>query len=140
VVGFTPQLLYPPVKSPRYPLDMRLSGHRYRSRRRGEEKNLSPYRVSNSKPSTVYPVASSYERGRVSTWVYKKKSYEVEKNLFTLHIPLSSTHLCLRCSNFFNPFKKKNFFCFPTNMKSQRLISTPKYTDCPLLSISYLFS
>jgi hypothetical protein len=39
------------------------------------------------------------------------------KNVFTLHIPpLSSTHLWLRCSNFFNP-SKKNYFACSANRK-----------------------
>jgi hypothetical protein len=38
VISFTPLLLYPLEKSPRYPLDMRLGGPQSRSARRGEEK------------------------------------------------------------------------------------------------------
>jgi hypothetical protein len=45
--------------------------------------------------------------------------------------PLSSTHLWLHCSNFFNPSKKNSFGCAATrkigNKKSQRLISTPTF-------------
>jgi hypothetical protein len=46
--------------------------------------------------------------GLISLWLYKE-NYKLRhwKNLFTLYIhPLSSTHLWLRCSNFFNPSKK----------------------------------
>jgi hypothetical protein len=37
VVSFTPRLLHPQGKSPRYPLDRRLGGPQSRSRRGGEE-------------------------------------------------------------------------------------------------------
>jgi hypothetical protein len=40
---------------------------------------------------------------------------------------LSSTHLWLRCSNFFNPSKKNSFGC-AANRKSQRLINVRMYT------------
>jgi hypothetical protein len=47
--------------------------------------------------------------------------------MYLLYIfPLSSTHLWLRCSNFFNPSKKNSFGC-AANRKSQILISTPTY-------------
>jgi hypothetical protein len=39
---------------------------------------------------------------------------------------LSSTHLWLRCSNFFYP-SKKNYLACAVNRKSRRLISTPTY-------------
>jgi hypothetical protein len=39
VVNFTPRLLYPQGKSPRYPLDRRLGGPQSRSRRGVEEEN-----------------------------------------------------------------------------------------------------
>jgi hypothetical protein len=52
------------------------------------------------------------------------------KNVFT-YSHLSSTHLWLRCCNFFNPSKKNSFSCAANrkigNRKSQRLISTPTY-------------
>jgi hypothetical protein len=49
-----------------------------------------------------------------------------EKCIYSTYSPLSSTHLWLRCSNFFNPNKKNSFGC-AGNRKSQRLISTPTY-------------
>jgi hypothetical protein len=62
----------------------------------------------------------------------KSTSYEIEKNVFT-YSPLSSTHLWLRYSNFFNPSKKNSFGCAANrnigNMGSQRLISTLTYMD-----------
>jgi hypothetical protein len=57
------------------------------------------------------------------------------KKMYLLYIsPLSSTHLWLRCSNFFNP-SKKNSFGFAANRKSQRLISTPTYKRRGFLSV-----
>jgi hypothetical protein len=54
-----------------------------------------------------------------------------ENNKLLYIFPLSSTHLWLRCSNFFNPPKKNSFGCAANrkigNRKSQRLISTPTY-------------
>jgi hypothetical protein len=49
-----------------------------------------------------------------------------KKCIYSTYSPLSSTHLCLRCSNFFNPYKKNSFGC-AANRKNQRLISTPTY-------------
>jgi hypothetical protein len=54
-----PRQLYPRGKSPRYPLD-RFGGPQRQSGRRGEEKNSWPYQDSNSDPSVVQPVSSSY--------------------------------------------------------------------------------
>jgi hypothetical protein len=56
-VGFTPQPLYSRGKSPRYPLDRRLSRPQSRSERRGGEKILDPTGTRNS---DVQPVASRY--------------------------------------------------------------------------------
>jgi hypothetical protein len=47
VVSFTPQLLYPQRKRPRYALDKRLGGPQSRSDHCGEAKNLLPRRESN---------------------------------------------------------------------------------------------
>jgi hypothetical protein len=45
VVSFTPLLLYPRGKSPRYPLDRSLCGPQSQSGQRGEEKMLDPNRL-----------------------------------------------------------------------------------------------
>jgi hypothetical protein len=57
-------------------------------------------------------------------------------SIYSTYSPLSSTHLWLRCSNFFNPSKKNSFGC-AANRKSQWLISTPTYYEihCTLLPI-----
>jgi hypothetical protein len=48
--------------------------------------------------------------GLISLWLYKENNKLRDwKNVFALHIPLSSTHLCLRCSNFFNPSNNNSF-------------------------------
>jgi hypothetical protein len=70
--------------------------------------------------------------GLISLWLYKEIKLRDWKNVFTLHFPLSSTHLWLRCSNFINS-PKKNYFGYAQNRKidnrkSQRVISTPAYT------------
>jgi hypothetical protein len=54
--------------------------------------------------------------------------------MYLLYIfPLSSIHLWLRCSHFFNLTKKNSFVCSANkkkeNRKSQRLISTFTYTN-----------
>jgi hypothetical protein len=61
----------------------------------------------------------------------KNTSYSIE-NMYLLYIfPFISTHLRLRCSNFFNPSKKNSFGCAANrrmgNRKSQRLIRTHMY-------------
>jgi hypothetical protein len=60
--------------------------------------------------------------------------------MYLLYIfPLSSTHLRLRYSISFNPSKKNSFGCAVNrkigNRKSERLISTPTYTN---LEVKYL--
>jgi hypothetical protein len=54
VVRFTPRQLYPPGKSPQYPLDRRLGGPQSRSGRRGEKKSLAPIgtRAPTPRPSS----------------------------------------------------------------------------------------
>jgi hypothetical protein len=76
-----------------------------------------------------------YERGGglVSLWLYKANNKLRDKKMYLLYIfpLLSSTHLWLRCSNFFNPSKKNSFACAANrkigNRKGQRLISTFTY-------------
>jgi hypothetical protein len=77
-------------------------------------------------------VAKIYE-GLISLWLCKEnnKLRDLKKCIYSTYSPLSSTHLCLRCSNFFNPSKKCSFGCSANrkieNRKSQSLISTPTY-------------
>jgi hypothetical protein len=74
-------------------------------------------------------------RGRrlISLWLYKEnnKLRDWKKCIYSTYSPLSSTHLWLRCSNFFNPSKENSFGCAANrkiwNRKSQILISTPTY-------------
>jgi hypothetical protein len=76
------------------------------------------------------------QAGLISLWLYNENNKLWDwKNVFTLHIPpLSSTHLWLHCSNFFNPSKKNSFGC-AANRKSQRLIGSPMYyAKCNLAS------
>jgi hypothetical protein len=54
VVRFKPQTLYPRGKSPRYPLDRRLSEPQNRSRSCGEEKKSNPDRSARSPAAKVY--------------------------------------------------------------------------------------
>jgi hypothetical protein len=66
----------------------------------------------------------------------KQQATGLKKCIYSTYSPLSSTHLWLRCSNFFNPSKKNSFGC-AANGKSQRLISTPTYfVDVLLMEIS----
>jgi hypothetical protein len=70
--------------------------------------------------------------GLISLWLYKENKLRDWNNIFTLRIPPSSTHLWLRCSNFFIPSKKNSFGCAANrkigNRERQKLISTPTYT------------
>jgi hypothetical protein len=75
---------------------------------------------------TISQLNSTIRRGLISLWLCKENNKLRDwKNVFT-YSPLSSTHLWLRCCNFFNPSKKISFSC-AENRKSQRLISTPTY-------------
>jgi hypothetical protein len=64
----------------------------------------------------------------------KQQSMRLKKCIYSRYCPLSSTHLWLRYSNFFNPFKKTYFGCAANrklgNRKSQRLISITTYKHC----------
>jgi hypothetical protein len=46
----------------------------------------------------------------------KQQATGLKKCIYSTYSPLSSTHLWLRCSNFFNP-SKKNYFVCAANMK-----------------------
>jgi hypothetical protein len=79
----------------------------------------------------------------ISLWLYKENNkLRVEKMYFLYIFPLSSTHLWLRCSNFFNSSKKNSFGCAANgkigNRKSQRLLSAPTYL--PLQSVFFYLS
>jgi hypothetical protein len=67
-------------------------------------------------------------RGLISLWLYKEhnKLQDWRNVIYSTYSPLNSTHLWLRCSNFFNP-SKKNYFGCAANRTSQRLISTYTY-------------
>jgi hypothetical protein len=71
--------------------------------------------------------------GLISLWVYKEnnKLRDWKKCIYSTYPPLSSTHLWLRCSKFFNPSKKNCFGCAANrkirNRKSQKLITTSTY-------------
>jgi hypothetical protein len=66
-------------------------------------------------PSSPHPHIFHYnnKRGLISLWFYKENNTPKElKKMYLLYIfPLSSTHLWLCCSNFFNPSKKNYFSC-----------------------------
>jgi hypothetical protein len=59
----------------------------------------------------------------------KQQAMGLKKYIFSAYPPLSSTHLRLCCSNFFNQPKKNSFGCAANRKrgkrKIQRLISTP---------------
>jgi hypothetical protein len=63
--------------------------------------------------------------------IRKTTSYGIEKMYLLYIFPLSSTHLLLPFSNFFNSCKKNTIACAANrkigNRKSKRLIGTPTY-------------
>jgi hypothetical protein len=73
--------------------------------------------------------------GLISLWLYKEnnKLQDWKKCIYSTYSPLSSTHLWLLCSNFFNPSKKNSFGCAANmkigNRKSQGLINTHTYVN-----------
>jgi hypothetical protein len=58
VLSFTPRPLYPWVKSPRYPFNMRLGEPQSQSGCSGVEKNLLPLPGIKPRPSSLLPVAT----------------------------------------------------------------------------------
>jgi hypothetical protein len=78
-------------------------------------------------------VTSEIREGLLSLWLCKEnnKLRDWKKCIYCTYSPLSSTHLWLRCSNFFNTSKKNSFGCAANrkigNRKSQRLISIATY-------------
>jgi hypothetical protein len=90
--------------------------------------------LSQMNPVYTLPFCSikvHYTRGLISLWLHNenKKLRVWKKCIYSIYSPLSSTHLWLRCSNFFNPSQKNYFGCAANrkirNRKSRRLISTP---------------
>jgi hypothetical protein len=77
-------------------------------------------------------------RGRlISLWLDKENNKLRDwKNVFT-YLPLSSTHLWVRCSNFFNPAKKNSFGC-AANTKTGKAkdLSAPLRNRGPILTFS----
>jgi hypothetical protein len=65
-------------------------------------------------------------------FVKKTRSYGAENYVYSTYPPPSSTHLRLRCSNFFNSSKKNSFGC-AANRKSQKLTSTLTYKEDGML-------
>jgi hypothetical protein len=55
-------------------------------------------------------IRKTHTRGQISLWLYKEnnKLRLLKKCIYSTYSPLNSTHLWLRCSNFFNP-SEKNF-------------------------------
>jgi hypothetical protein len=72
----------------------------------------------------------------------KQEATGLKKYIYSTYSPLSSRHLCLRCSNFFNPYKKNSFGCAANrrirNRKSQKLISTATYSQAYAYSFSII--
>jgi hypothetical protein len=57
-----------------------------------------------------------YKGGLINLWLYKENE-GLKKFIYSTYSPLSSTHLWLRCSNFFNP-SRENSFGSAANRKS----------------------
>jgi hypothetical protein len=72
--------------------------------------------------------------GLISLWLYEEnnKLRDWKKCIFSAYSPMSSTYLCLRCSNFFNPSQRNYFGCAVSrkigSRKSQGIISTLTYS------------
>jgi hypothetical protein len=81
---------------------------------------------------TVFLTVTTVIRGGlISLWLYKEKKVTgLKKYIYSTCSPLSSTHLWLPRSNFFNAFNKNCFGC-AANMRSQKHISTPTYIKIP---------
>jgi hypothetical protein len=66
-----------------------------------------------------------------TAFLLKQQATGLKKCMHSTYSPLSSTHLWLRCSNFFNSSKKNSFGCAANkkigNRERQRLISTSVY-------------
>jgi hypothetical protein len=68
----------------------------------------------------------------------------LKKCIYSTYSSLNSTHLWLRCPNFFDPSKKNYFGCAANrkvgNRQRQRLISTPMYKSAELLLLLLCFA
>jgi hypothetical protein len=66
---------------------------------------------------------------QVFGFIKKTTSYRIEKMYLLYIFPLSSTHLRLHCSNFFNPSKKNSFGCAANrNIGKAKDLSAPLHT------------
>jgi hypothetical protein len=75
-------------------------------------------------------------RGLISLWLYKENDNLLDCKVYLCYIfPLRSTYLWLRCSNFFNPPKKKNIF----GCAASRKIGIGKAKDLSAPSLIYLW-
>jgi hypothetical protein len=126
VISFKPRLLYPWETGPSTHLGIRLGGPPDPVWTLWNRKKLSPVlKLTSPRPAR----SPSLQRGLISLWLYKENNKLRDWKMYLLYIfPMSSTHLWLRCSNFFNPSKKNSFGC-GANKKRQKLISTPTYID-----------
>jgi hypothetical protein len=72
-------------------------------------------------------------RGLLIRWLYKEnnKLRDWKKFIYSTYSPLSSTHLWLRCSNFFNPPKKNSFVCAANRKIGNREILLSTTTNIP---------
>jgi hypothetical protein len=80
--------------------------------------------------------------GLVSLWALSsKRATGLKKCIYSKYSPLSSTHLWLRCFNFFNLSKNNSFGCAANRKignrksQSQRFISTPTYKPYKYLGL-----
>jgi hypothetical protein len=101
VVSFTPRPLYHRGKSPRYPLDRRLSGPQSRSERRREDKIVYP---SGTRTRTPRSSSLPFTESEGSVWRWYKAEPD-ESN----HLMLSSYLNLCPCSLFLSRFRV-NFF------------------------------
>jgi hypothetical protein len=77
--------------------------------------------------------------GLISLWLYKEnnKLQGWKKCIYPTYSPLSSTHLWLLCSNFFNPSMKNSFGCAANHQFSANVASS-MHENLPLWCFSRL--
>jgi hypothetical protein len=137
VVSFTPRLLYPQGKSPRYPLDRRLYGPQSHSWRGSEEKIPSPHWESNPRTSIVQLVARS------NTKSYHRRQLDTTLNQFRPPpAPTPTTYfLTIRLNVILSPCEPSKWpLCkgFPTKILYAFLVS-PIQATCTYL-LTYLLT